>query len=153
MKKILMAALPLLFLFCHDALCETIPASDGRITYIGRTRADNGAVSFDWTGVYLRVRFQGTSLSFKVSDTNKDYYNVWLDSSMDRTPDKVIAVHGSDTTIVIFSAEELRGVCGGSQAIEVHTLLPAYQRQGDTADIDHARVRGRLQLQILEEER
>jgi lysophospholipase L1-like esterase len=112
MKKKLMAALPLLFLFCHDALCETIPASDGRITYIGRTRADNRAVSFDWTGVYLRVRFQGTSLSFKVSDTNKDYYNVWLDSSMDRTPDKVIAVHGSDTTIVIFSAEELRGRFG-----------------------------------------
>lgn len=112
MKKILMAALPLLFLFCQDALCETIPASDGRVTYIGRTRADNGAVSFDWTGVYLRVRFQGTSLSFKVSDTNKDYYNVWLDSSMDRTPDKVIAVHGSDTTIVIFSAEELRGRFG-----------------------------------------
>lgn len=112
MKKILMAALPLLFLFCHEALCETIPASDGRITYIGRTRAENGAVSFDWTGVYLRVRFQGTSLSFKVSDTNKDYYNVWLDSSMDKTPDKVIAVHGSDTTIVIFSAEELRGRFG-----------------------------------------
>ena len=112
MKKILLAALPLLFLTCLDALCETIPASDGRLTYIGRTKTDDGAVSFDWTGVYLKVRFQGSSLSFKVSDTKKDYYNVWLDSSMDKTPDKVIAVHGSDSTVFIFSAEELRGRFG-----------------------------------------
>lgn len=89
-----------------------IKASDSRITYIGRTEVKDGNVSFDWTGVYARVRFQGNSLSFKVSDTKKNYYNVWLDGSMDTTPDKVVAVHGSDTTIVIFSAEELKAHFG-----------------------------------------
>lgn len=89
-----------------------IKASDSRITYIGRTEVKDGNVSFDWTGVYARVRFQGNSLSFKVSDTKKNYYNVWLDGSMDTTPDKVVAVHGSDTTIVIFSAEELKARFG-----------------------------------------
>lgn len=85
-----------------------IKASDSRITYIGRTEVKDGNVSFDWTGVYTKVRFQGNSLSFKVSDTKKNYYNVWLDGSMDTTPDKVVAVHGTDTTIVIYSAEELK---------------------------------------------
>ena len=90
----------------------TIKASDSKITYIGRTEVKDGNVSFDWTGVYAKVKFQGNSLSFKVSDTKKNYYNVWLDRSMDTTPDKVVAVHGSDTTIVIFSAEELKARFG-----------------------------------------
>lgn len=87
---------------------SSVKASDSRITYIGRTEVKDGNVSFDWTGTYARVRFQGKSLSVKVSDTKKNYYNVWLDGSMSETPDKVVAVHGTDTTITIFSAEELR---------------------------------------------
>lgn len=85
-----------------------VKASDQRITYIGRTEAKDGHVSFDWTGTYVKVRFQGNSLSFKVSDTKKNYYNVWLDGTMETTPDKVVAVHGNDTTIVVFSADELK---------------------------------------------
>ena len=101
-------ALVSLLLSATGARCETIPASDGRVTFIGRTQERDGTVSFDWTGVYLRVKFRGSSLSFKVSDTNKNYYNVWFDSPMSTSPDKVVSVHGSDTTIVIFSTEELR---------------------------------------------
>ncbi len=85
-----------------------IKASDSRITYIGRTEVKDGNVSFDWTGVYAKVRFQGNSLSIKASDTKKNYYNVWLDGSMDTTPDKVVAVHGTDTTIVLFSGDEIK---------------------------------------------
>ncbi len=89
-----------------------IKASDSRITYIGRTEVKDGNVSFDWTGTYIKVKFQGNTLSFKVSDTKKNYYNVWLDGAMSENPDKVIAVHGTDTTIVIFSAEELKARFG-----------------------------------------
>ena len=89
-----------------------IKASDSRITYIGRTEVKDGNVSFDWTGVYTKVRFQGNSLSVKASDTKKNYYNVWIDSAMDTKPDKVVAVHGTDTTIVILSAEELKARFG-----------------------------------------
>ena len=112
MKRFFSAAFVLTLLLCMDAGAETIKGSDGRVTFIGRTEVKDGAVSFDWTGVYLRVKFQGNSLSFKVSDTKKNYYNVWLDSAMDMEPDKVLAVHGSDTTIVIFSADEMKARFG-----------------------------------------
>ena len=116
MKKITLLAVALFGAASMSAApkaTETaIKASDSRITYIGRTEVKDGNVSFDWTGVYAKVRFQGNSLSFKVSDTKKNYYNVWLDGSMATTPDKVIAVHGSDTTIVIFTQEELKARFG-----------------------------------------
>lgn len=111
-KRTLIALLLASMAFCLDARCETISGSDSRITYIGRTLVKSGSVSFDWTGIYLRVRFQGNSLSFKVSDSNKNYYNVWLDSPMIEKADKVIAVHGSDSTIVLFSSEELKARFG-----------------------------------------
>ena len=107
MRRMFTAALALLLIFNLEANGETVKADDGRITFIGRTEAVEGSVSFDWTGVYFKVRFQGSCLSFKVSDTKKNYYNVWLDSPMDKAPDKVIAVHGRDTTITIFTAAEL----------------------------------------------
>lgn len=116
MKKITLLAVALFGAASMSAApkaTETaIKASDSRITYIGRAEVKDGNVSFDWTGVYAKVRFQGNSLSFKVSDTKKNYYNVWLDGSMATTPDKVIAVHGSDTTIVIFTQEELKARFG-----------------------------------------
>ena len=116
MKRITLLTVAILAAISMSAAPKTaetaIKASDSRITYIGRTEVKDGNVSFDWTGVYARLRFQGNSLSFKVSDTKKNSYNVWLDGSMDAAPDKVVAVHGSDTTIVIFSAEELKARFG-----------------------------------------
>ena len=49
----------------------------------------------------------------------------------------------------IFPFQELPGICGGTSAAEVHPFLPARQRQGDSAYLHHARVRGRKQLQVL----
>lgn len=86
----------------------TIKASDPKIIFIGRTQVSDTAVSFDWTGVYVRVRFKGRSLSLKASDSKKNYYNVWLDGSMAAEPDKIIAIHGKDTTIAIFTPEEIK---------------------------------------------
>ena len=56
-KRTLIALLLASMAFCLDARCETISGSDRRITYIGRTLVKSGSVSFDWTGIYLRVRF------------------------------------------------------------------------------------------------
>lgn len=112
MKKYLIASVLLLsFLTSYakvPAKKVSVPASDPRITWIGRTSAEEGSVAFDWTGTYGKVRFIGNTLSFNVSDTKKNYYNVWLDSTMDAVPDKVLAVYGKDTTIVIFSEDEIR---------------------------------------------
>lgn len=110
-----------------------VKATDQRITYIGRTEAKDGNVSFDWTGTYAKVRFKGNSLSFKVSDTKKNYYNVWLDKPMDTTPDKVIAVHGTDTTIAILSAEELKAHFGKDRkaAAAPHQVIIQKRTEGE----------------------
>lgn len=99
-------AAALLLMGAIPARSETIPATDARITYMGRTLSQGGDVSFDWTGVYINVRFEGTTLSVRLSDSGKNYYNLWIDSSMDKAPDKVISTFGQDSTLVLFSAEK-----------------------------------------------
>jgi hypothetical protein len=34
-------------------------ASDSKITFIGRTQVNGNDVSFDWTGTYARIKFNG----------------------------------------------------------------------------------------------
>lgn len=53
------------------------PANDRRITYVGRTQATADGVTFDWSGSSVRICFRGTALAIRVSDTDKDYYNLW----------------------------------------------------------------------------
>ena len=108
MLKRLLSLLIVILVFQVSGWSESIKGSDGRITYIGRTLENDGAVSFDWTGVYLKVRFHGNSLSFNISDTHRNYFNVWVDRDMSSAPDKVISTHGNDSTVVIFSQEEMR---------------------------------------------
>lgn len=103
---------------------ETMPAADSRITYIGRTLASDGSVSFDWTGVYLRIRFEGSSLSVRLSDSHKDYFNVWVDSSMDQAPDRVIATFGQDSTLTLFSADKKR-------AKRIHQVILQKRTEGN----------------------
>ena len=100
----LLTAMAVFVLGGFQARSETIPATDSRVTYIGRTLSEGTSVSFDWTGVYIRVRFEGSRLSVKLSDSGKNYYNVWVDSGMDQAPDQVISTFGQDSTITLFSA-------------------------------------------------
>ena len=132
MFKKLLSLLIVILVFHIPGWSENIKGSDGRITYIGRTSESDGAVSFDWTGVYLKARFQGTSLEMKVSDTGNNYYNVWLDSPMDADPDKVIRTHGTDTTIVLFSKEEIKARFGkDKQALkEPHQVILQKRTEG-----------------------
>ena len=44
-------------------------ASDSKITYIGRVLKEGPNVSFDWSGVQCRLRFNGTGISLRCSDT------------------------------------------------------------------------------------
>ena len=106
MIKRLLSLLITLLVFCGQGWCESVKGSDGRITYIGRVQQTDGSVSFDWTGVYIKVRFQGNSISLNVSDSHKNYFNVWFDKEMSELPDKVISTFGNDSTIVLFSQEE-----------------------------------------------
>ena len=85
---------------------ERIPASDARVTYVGRTFVtQDGAVSFDWSGVYARISFTGGYLALEAGDTGKDYFNVWIDREPSAEPDRVVVID-RDTTVVLFSQKE-----------------------------------------------
>ena len=91
---------------------ETLPAADSKIVYIGRTLASGGEVSFDWSGVYARVSFSGSSLSLRAGDSRHNLYNVWLDRPMSEEPDKIISIQGQDTVINLFTSKELEARYG-----------------------------------------
>ena len=59
-----------------------IDADDPNIEYIGRFDFSNPkSVRFDWPGVQIRTRFEGTSCSIKLKDGNNDY-NVFIDGRL-----------------------------------------------------------------------
>ena len=58
------------------------PASDSRIEYTGRTYVNGPEVSYDWSGVYFRVKFNGTYLAMRCSDTKSNWFNMWVDKEI-----------------------------------------------------------------------
>lgn len=82
------------------ATIET-PASDSRIEYTGRTLVNGDDVSYDWSGVYFRIRFNGPSLKMKCSDTKNCWFNLWTDKEMTPKADKVFIVGAADTLVVL----------------------------------------------------
>lgn len=69
------------------------------IEYVGRTQAaPDGSVSFDWSGTYLSCRFTGGYLAMRVSDTKKNYYNLYIDGELQPAP---VATHGRDSLVVL----------------------------------------------------
>jgi lysophospholipase L1-like esterase len=70
------------------ASCEFFESSshidpdDPNIEYIGRFDFSNPkSVRFDWPGVQIRTKFEGTSCSIKLRDGNNDY-NVFIDGRL-----------------------------------------------------------------------
>ena len=108
MKKtiaILMTSLALAF--CADLnakkakeVTET-PASDSRIEYTGRTVVNGNDVSYDWSGVYFRVKFNGPYLAMKCSDTRNCWFNLWTDKEMTPEADRKFMVGAKDTLVVL----------------------------------------------------
>ena len=105
MKRItILAAFLLLVSAVSNA--ETIKASDSRLTWVGRTLlSEDGAVSFDWSATTLRLKFTGSSLTLKCSDTHKDWFNVWVDKAQGPQSTTVFSV-SSDTTITLFKGKK-----------------------------------------------
>ena len=77
------------------------PASDSRIEFTGRTQVNGAEVSYDWSGVYFRVKFNGPYLAMKCSDTKNCWFNQWTDKEMSPKADKVFMVGAKDTVIVL----------------------------------------------------
>lgn len=86
----------------------TVPTSDSRITYVGRTLAEGDDVSFDWSSTYAKISFQGDNLTVRASDTGKDYFNVWIDREMSAEADKVLCISTKDTLLAIVTAADFK---------------------------------------------
>lgn len=94
-----------------------VQASDPQISYSGRVLFHSGSVSFDWTGVHATFKFTGGYCAVKLSDTGRDYYNVFIDGVLS----KVAIAHGKDSTVVL--AENL--------SKGPHTLLLQKRTEGE----------------------
>ena len=81
-------------------LIET-PASDSRIEYTGRTLVEGSDVTYDWSGVYFRVKFNGPYLAMKCSDTQNCWFNLWVDKEMAPQADRKFMVGAKDTLVVL----------------------------------------------------
>ncbi len=77
------------------------PASDSRIEYTGRTAVNGTDVSYDWSGVFFRVKFNGPYLAIRCSDTKNCWFNQWTDKEMSPEADRVFMAGAKDTVIVL----------------------------------------------------
>jgi len=85
-----------------------IDADDENIEYIGRFDFSNPqSVKFDWPGVQISTRFEGTSCSIKLKDGNNDY-NVFIDGRLHK--------------IIRTTADTIYVLANGLQN-KLHTLL------------------------------
>ena len=149
MKRFLFSAVVVLLSF--NAFAEVMPASDSRVTYVGRTLVEGNNVSFDWTGVYFRVAFTGKSLSMRVSDTKWDatpemaatrhnYFNVWIDAPMSAEPHRIIEVASLDTIIELIDPAYLK-----ASKIKEHKVIVQKRTEGEQGKTTvHERREGRL---------
>ena len=107
MKRVLITVLAA-FIATSAFPAVTVPASDNRITYVGRTLAEGDDVSFDWSSTYAKISFQGDYLAVRASDTGKDYFNIWIDRDMSAEADKVLCINSKDTLLTIVSAADFK---------------------------------------------
>ncbi len=77
------------------------PASDSRIEFTGRTLTEGSDVTYDWAGVYFKVKFSGPYLAMKCSDTRNSWFNLWVDKEMSPEADRKFLVGAKDTVIVL----------------------------------------------------
>ena len=121
MKKIIFSAIiGLIALSPLRLKAETIPATDSRVTFVGRTAVDGTSVSFDWTATYFRVAFSGKSLTMKASDLKvgaadeaaaaklHNYYAVWIDSPTSAEPHRIIEVKPGENIIELIDPAYLK---------------------------------------------
>lgn len=103
MKRLIFLS-SLLLCSTFSALAEqTVPASlKEAVTVVGRYAVDGSKIIFDWSGVQVRVRFKGTRLEMKASDTHADYFNIWVDKEPVAKEDNKIRT-SSDSIYVIVS--------------------------------------------------
>ncbi len=100
MKRIL----TLIFLLCCANIgATTIPGSDYKVRYIGRTLTEGSKVSFDWSGTTVRIRFSGTCLKLFCTQEGSDWFNVWIDKAPVAKEDSKFKTETGEQTVTVCS--------------------------------------------------
>lgn len=142
MKKIFFSAI--LCLLTLSPLClkaETIPASDTRLTFVGRTQVKGTDVAFDWTAVYCRIAFSGKSLTMRASDVKPDadpaaaakkhtYFNIWIDAPMSADPHLIIEVAGADSVYELIDPQYLK-----KSKLKTHQVIIQKRTEGEQGKV------------------
>lgn len=80
---------------------SAIPASDSRISYIGRVEYKADSVSFDWSGTVIKIRFKGKKLEMAYKDSHANWFNLWVDKDICPKEDAVIKVEQTGTCTLV----------------------------------------------------
>ena len=142
MKKNLFLALCLIAfqfsVFSSQLMAETVPATDSRVTFVGRTAVEGTTVSFDWTATYFRVAFAGKSLTMKASDLKvgaadeaaaaklHNYYAVWIDSPTSAEPHRIVEVKEGENIIELVDPNYLK-----KSRRSVHEVIVQKRTEGE----------------------
>ena len=108
MKKSFFFLLTIIALSPLRLMAETVPATDSRITFVGRSVVEDGSYRFDFPSTYFRVAFTGKTLSMRVTDTKRNFYAVWLNTPTSKEPTHVIEVKGNDTIINLITSVDTK---------------------------------------------
>ena len=93
------------------ALCscggeKTTSIADSPARVVGRMESlADGSVAFDWSGVYVDIRFRGSYLAVELSDTKRNYLNLWIDGE----EQPKLTSEGDHATLVLFNNPEAEG--------------------------------------------
>ena len=128
-------------LLCISALAEIIPASDTRLTFVGRTLVEETDVTFDWTAVYCRIAFSGKSLTMRASDLKYDadpklaatrhtYFNIWIDAPMSAEPHRIIEVAGADSVYELIDPQYLK-----KSKLKTHQVIIQKRTEGEQGKV------------------
>ncbi|MDD6252480.1 MAG: GDSL-type esterase/lipase family protein [Candidatus Cryptobacteroides sp.] len=127
----LAAALICCISFAREVPETVTPASDSRITYVGRTLAEGDNVTFNWTAVYAKISFEGNYLALKASDTKKNYYDIWVDRPAGAKADRVVAISGKDSLYVLVDEELLKSIGMRAQKQGSHNVIIKRRTEGE----------------------
>lgn len=112
MKKTILSFCCLLFavssVFAKKVETVTLAASDPLVTYVGRTFAKDGTVSYDWSAVKATVKFEGTTLSMSTGPDSRCYLNLWIDKKPVPQYDMVLKIEGAQSVVLVANLK--RGV-------------------------------------------
>ncbi|MBR4148959.1 MAG: hypothetical protein IKT94_02350 [Rikenellaceae bacterium] len=115
-RLLLLIALCSLFGGCESPEPEPEPITKPTLTttaitnsparVLGRTATNgDGSISFDWCGVYVDIRFSGSYLAIKLSDTGRNYLNIWVDGKKQTK----LATKGSNAKLILFDNPDANG--------------------------------------------